>query len=70
MHPKNKPPIFVPGEYQAEMERLTKAALMDVAWQFATNSIDDGKTTRIEPKDIMSEVRAVAAFIVTLREQD
>lgn len=59
----HKPPIFVPGEYQAEMDRLTKAALMDVAWMLVARP-------DISDAEIIAEIRSHAATIVTLREQD
>jgi hypothetical protein len=65
MHPKNKPPIFVPGEYQAEMDRLSKAALMDIVWTLAA-----GPDIPDAPAQIMAEIRGHAATIVTLRDQD
>jgi hypothetical protein len=65
MHPKNKPPIVVPTEFVPEMERLTKAALMDLVWNLGTTINTTGRT-----HDIEAEVRRRAAFVVTLREQD
>lgn len=35
MNLKNQRPVFVPLEFQAEIEKLSKAALMDVVWDFA-----------------------------------
>jgi len=35
MHLKNKRPVLVPREHEFEIERLSKAALMDMAWSFA-----------------------------------
>ncbi len=35
MHIKSKPPVFVPAEHRAEIEALSKAALMDIAWDYA-----------------------------------
>ena len=35
MNLKNRPPIFVPARFRVEMERLSKAALMDIAWDRA-----------------------------------
>jgi hypothetical protein len=64
MHPKNKPPIYVPLEYVPEMDRLSKAALMDIIWTLATG-ISGAKHT-----EIIAEIRGHAATIVTLRDQD
>jgi hypothetical protein len=44
MNLKNKPPIFVPDEYRAEIEKLSKAALMDLAWDFALSHSDGPET--------------------------
>lgn len=35
MHLNAKPPIFVPPEHRAEVEKLSKAALMDMVWDYA-----------------------------------
>ena len=35
MNLKNQPPVFVPYEFQREMETLSKAALMDMVWDYA-----------------------------------
>ena len=46
MNLKNQRPVFVPYEFQAEMEKLSKAALMDMVWDYAvqiaaTGDVDD-----------------------------
>ena len=63
MNIKNKRPIFVPAEYQAEIEALSKAALMDTVWDMATQL-----TPSDEPKDIMSLVRAAMYVVTTNRK--
>lgn len=35
MNLKNKPPVFVPAEFRGEIEKLSKAALMDMVWDYA-----------------------------------
>lgn len=35
MHIKAQPPVFVPARFQAEIEQLSKAALMDMVWDYA-----------------------------------
>lgn len=35
MNLKNQRPVFVPQEFFAEFDGLSKAALMDIAWDFA-----------------------------------
>ena len=34
MHANARPPIFVPPEFRSELEQLSKAALMDVVWDY------------------------------------
>ena len=63
MHPKNHPPVFVPHEYVAEFDRLTKAALMDLVWEMTTENLNE------DPDKIMAAIRERAAYIVTYREQ-
>lgn len=39
-----RPPIFVPAKYRTEIEKLSKAALMDVVWDLCAmraESADD-----------------------------
>jgi hypothetical protein len=35
MNLKNQPPVYVPDEHRAEIEKLSKAALMDMVWDFS-----------------------------------
>ena len=35
MHLKAKRPVFVPREHWAEIEKLSKATLMDMVWDYA-----------------------------------
>lgn len=37
MHMKNQPPEIVPTQYRAAMEKLSKAALMDLVWYLCHN---------------------------------
>lgn len=64
MNLKNHPPIFVPHRFRAEIEKLSKAALMDIAWdyamQFAGNA---GKHATI------AELRERIEIIQSHREQ-
>lgn len=41
MHLNAKPPVFVPHEFQAEFEKLSKAALMDMVWDYAASASGD-----------------------------
>lgn len=65
MHLKNQPPIFVPAKYRAEIEKHSKAALMDMVWDLATRCTLE--TTADET--IMDEVRSTAEIIQTHRRQ-
>jgi len=64
MHLKNKPPVFVPAQFVGEFEKLSKAALMDIAWDYAmqmTGTSDD--------KDAAAELRERAALINNYRRK-
>ena len=57
MNLKNQKPVLVPFAHWAELDGLSKAALMDVVWSFATRCAgreDDAAT-------ILAEVRREAA---------
>lgn len=41
MNLKNQPPAFVPDEVRAEIEKLSKAALMDMVWDYAVQITSD-----------------------------
>jgi hypothetical protein len=59
----NKPPVFVPQEHWAELERLSKAALMDMVWDYAEQiACADG-----DPTAIMAEFRARREIILNYR---
>lgn len=68
MNLKNKPPVFVPAEYRAEIEKLSKAALMDVVWDMAkqlTPAGDDGYEA--PASDVIDIVRHVAGVVMRHR---
>ena len=63
MHIKNKPPIFVPQHHRHEMEKFSKAMLMDMVWDFACrHSITDEEST-------MGTIREVAEVIAIHRAE-
>lgn len=65
MHLRNKPPIFVPREYRAEIEKLSKAALMDLAWDFvAASDVGEGDEA------IMARLRERIEIVLTHRNQE
>lgn len=67
MHLKNQPPVFVPDHYQAEIETLSKAALMDMVWDLATRcaAVDE-----FQVPAIMEEIRSTRAIILDYRKRE
>jgi len=64
---KNQGPIFVPDQHQKEIENLSKAALMDMVWDMATQ-LTGGDS--LANTDIMKQVRTTAEVIVRYRKQE
>lgn len=60
MHMNAKPPMFVPKEYRTKIEKLSKAALMDIVWDYATRTV--GKDAEAK-EEIFSEVMQTADII-------
>ena len=67
MNLKNQPPIFVPNQFKAEIEKLPKAALMDMVWDFATRCSGGDS---LASNTIMGEVRQTAEIITNYRKQE
>lgn len=63
MNLQNQPPIFVPREFQREMEKISKAALMDMVWDYAFQ-ISGGQYVTT-----MDEIRSRREIILTHRRQ-
>jgi hypothetical protein len=63
MHVHAKPPILVPAEHCREIEKLSKAALMDLAWSFAVRCA--GKE---QPAEVMAELRAERDAVLAARD--
>jgi len=65
MHLAAKPPVFVPAEYRNEIEKLSKAALMDMVWDYCvrTSGEDSGASGAI------AEFRATREIILRYRKQ-
>lgn len=40
MHLKNIPPALVPYKHTGELEKLSKAALMDMVWSLASRTVE------------------------------
>jgi len=64
MHLKNQPPIFIPQEYWDEIEKLSKAALMDLAWDYASSTAASEANG-----EIMTELRKRIEIVVLHRKQ-
>ncbi len=79
MNLKNKPPVFVPDEFRSEIEKLSKAALMDMVWDYAMqigvaeSLAATGKSVvgdSQEARDVaMKEFRRLREIILTHRKQ-
>lgn len=63
MNLKNQQPVFVPYEFRAEMEKQSKAALMDMVWDFAFQMAGE------RPDDAMAEFRRRREIIEIHRKQ-
>ena len=57
MHVRAKPPIFVPEQFRAEIESLSKAAPMDLVWDLCFPSVvtEGGMTNDAEVMDYLRE---------------
>jgi hypothetical protein len=64
MNLKNQKPVFVPFEFRAEIEKLSKAALMDMVWDYAQQNV-----VRDDPNEVMTEFRTRREIILTYRAQ-
>lgn len=66
MNLKNRPPVFVPREFQREMEKLSKAALMDMVWDYAQQVSGDFNS----PEATMRAFRIRREIVLMHREQE
>lgn len=55
-------PIFVPQQFQREVECCSKAALMDMLWDYITRNVGDF------PQDQLEEFRKTREIILTHRK--
>ena len=67
MHLNARPPIFVPDQFQDEIEKLSKAALMDMVWDYATRCAG---VDSFNSEAIMKELRTTAEIITRHRKQE
>lgn len=63
MNLKNQQPVFVPLEFRGEIEKLSKAALMDMVWDFAFQIGEEF------PDKAMAEFRRRWAIVESHRKQ-
>lgn len=69
MHIKNARPVFVPAPYCAEIEKLSKAALMDMAWDMAKQLTPPGDDGREAPDgDVLGTFRHIADVVMNYRK--
>lgn len=66
MHLKAKTPIFAPRRFWPEIEKLSKAALIDLVWDYATTSAIDP----MSEESIMTALRERAETIKLHRKQN
>ena len=64
MHVNSKRPVLVPVEHWAEIEKLSKAALMDLVYDYATTHCGSE-----DPKRIMESFRIRSAIVRAHRAQ-
>ena len=65
MNLKNKKPVFVPFCFQREMEQLSKAALMDMVWDYAFQASGANLMDAA-----MDEFRARREIVMAHRQRD
>lgn len=65
MNLKNRPPIFVPSAHIAEIEKLSKAFLMDLVWDYAACGV-----VKDDDAAIMAELRVRRDIIQIHRDQE
>jgi hypothetical protein len=65
MNLKNKPPIFVPVRFRREIEQLSKAALMDIAWNLASQACGECD----DPEATMKQLRHEAEVVLDYRNK-
>lgn len=65
MHLNAKPPVLVPYKHWAEIEKLSKAALMDMVWSLAGQTVESAE----DESDVMARIREERATIERCRNQ-
>lgn len=69
MNLRAKPPVFVPTRFRAEIEHMSKAALMDLVWDFAMSAThqDDAISADAIDDAIMTTLRERAEIVLMHR---
>jgi hypothetical protein len=70
MNLKNQPPIFIPREHWREIEQLSKAALMDMVWDYAMQVGGAGENDAAVQKATLEEFRRRREIVLEHRKQD
>ena len=65
MHLRAKRPVLVPDIYQQWLEEMSKAALMDMVWDYATELAGGDEAT---PSQVADRVRQRRELILDLRK--
>jgi hypothetical protein len=60
-----KPPVFVPAAYRSEIEKMSKAALMDMAWDLAAQCVESAD----DPEQVITKFRENRDIILSYRSQ-
>lgn len=69
MNLKNQPPVYVPDEHRAEIEKLSKAALMDMVWDCAMQFAGISDYVFDTDGKAIGEFRARREVIMALRQR-
>lgn len=67
MNLKNQPPVFVPESCLTEIEKLSKAALMDIVWDYAVQLAANGVSEQFATHGPLAEGPGVDAAITEFR---
>jgi hypothetical protein len=64
MHARAKPPVLVPDEYCTEIESLSKAALMDLVWSLAGQTVESSD----DDPEVMRKIREERGIVESYRK--
>jgi hypothetical protein len=69
MNLKNQPPVYVPDEHRAEIEKLSKAALMDMVWDFSLQFAGITDYCFDTEQKAIAEFRSRREIILSMRQR-